>query len=330
MAALTQLQKAVLIIVSLGKEDAVGVIKSLSNREIKRLSSAVGSVSKVTPEEVMEVLEEFLTEVSGDTGFLASGEEWMKDVIEKAIGSNKAQHLLRGLGPKQKVFDSLFDIDTNTLANLIRKEHPQTQALILAHLDPSKAAEVLPLLSDQEQVDIVLRIAKISTIHPDLIHEIEDALMEEIQMMGTLTTAEAGGVDMVVDMLNIMEKKTEKTILEGVEQENPKLAEEIKNLMFVFEDLIRLDDRSLQMVMREVESSQLVVAMKAAQEEMRERIYGNISQRASQMLREDLEGLGPVKLSEVEKAQSEIVKIALRLEEEGQIVVSAGSEEEYV
>jgi len=330
MAALTTLQKAVIVLVSMGELEAVKVVKSLSNREIKQLSNATNTISKITPEEVMEVLEEFLTEVSGDTGMATSGEEWLKRVIEKAIGSNKAQHLLRGLGPQQKVFDSLFDVDFTTLSNLLRKEHPQTQALILAHLDPAKAAGVLPMLPEEEQVDIVLRMARVSSIHPDVISDIEDALMEEIQLMGTLTATEAGGIDMVVDMLNIMEKKSEKQILEGVEQEDPKLAEEIKAMMFVFEDMVSLDDRSMQMILREIDQQTLTLALRGANDEMRERIFVNVSSRAAQMLREDIDSMGPVKLSEVEQAQSEVVQVALRLEEEGKIAVSAGGDEEYV
>lgn len=330
MAALTPLQKAILVLVSLGEIEAVKVVKGLNSREIKKISQATGTIKKVTPEEVMEVLEEFMTEVSGDTGIASSGEEWLKRVIEKAIGSNKAQHLLRGLGPQEKVFDSLFDIDHGTLANLLRKEHPQTQALILAHLDPAKAAGVLPLLPEDSQVDIVLRMARITSIHPDVIQEIEDALMEEIQLMGTLSTTEAGGVDMVVDMLNIMEKKSEKQILAGVEQEDPKLAEEIKAMMFVFEDLVNLDDRQLQLILREIDSQTLTLALRGANDEMRNKVYGNVSSRAAQMIQEDMDAMGPVKLSEVEAAQSEVVQVALRLEEEGKIAVSSGADEEYV
>ncbi len=330
MATMTPLQKAVIVLVSIGEAEAIQVVKTMSSREIKTISNAISGVSNVSQEEVMEVLEEFLVEVSGNVGNLSTGEQWIRSVIEKALGTNKAQHLLRGMGPQQKVFDSLVDIDLNSLANLIRKEHAQTQALILAHLDPGKAAGVLPLLPEEDQVEVVLRMAKINNIHPDLIREIEDALMEEIQMMGTLTTTEAGGVEMVVEMLNIMEKKTEKAIMAGMEQEDPKLAEEIKNLMFVFEDLSNLDDASLQMILREVESSTLVMALKGANEKMQEKVFNNVSSRAAQMLKEDMDSTGPVRLSEVEGAQGEIVRTALRLEEEGKISVSEGSEEEYV
>ncbi|RJO65985.1 MAG: flagellar motor switch protein FliG [Myxococcales bacterium] len=330
MPALTHAQKAVLVLVSIGSDSASGIVRQLANREIKKISSTVSSIASVTPEEVMEVLEEFLTTVSGETGYLASGEEWIRNVVEKALGSSKASHLLRDMGPPQQVFDSLFDIDLNSLANLIRKEHPQTQSLILAHLDPAKAAGVLALLSEEQQVDIVLRIAQIQSIHPDLLVEIESALMAELQMMGTLTTAEAGGVDMVVDMLNIMEKKTEKMILEGMEQENPKLAEEIKAMMFVFEDLVRLDDRSLQMILREIDSSTLVMALRGANQDMKNKVFANVSTRAAQMLAEDIDALGPVRLRDVENAQSEITRVALRLEEEGKIAISSSGEEEFV
>ncbi len=329
MDDISTVQKAILVLVSMEKEQAVKVVRQLNNREIKRISTEIGKISKTSPEELMEVLEEFMAEVTGSSSVITTGEQWIKDVIERAVGTNKAQHLLRDLGPPTKVFDSLFDIDLNALANLIRKEHPQTQALILAHLDPTKAAGVLPLLPEQDQVDIILRIAKITSIHPDLLAEIEDALMEEIQRLGAVSTAEAGGVEMVVDMLNIMEKKHEKTILTGIEQEDPKLAEEIKGMMFVFEDLSSLDDRSLQLILREVDQQTLVMALKAANEDMVERVKGNVSKRAAQMLDEDLDALGPVRLSEVETAQGEIVRVALKLEEEGKIVASSG-EEEYV
>ena len=330
MPGLTSIQKALLVLVAMGEEQATNVVKKMTNREIKMLSNKVNAITNITQEEMMEVLEEFLMAVGGETGSLSTGEQYLKAVIEKAIGSNKAQHLLRGLGPQVKVFDSLFDIDSVALANLIRKEHPQTQALILAHLDPAKAAAVMPLLPEEEQLDIVLRMAKISSIHPDLIAEIEDALMEEIQRMGTMTTTEAGGVEMVVDMLNIMEKKHEKQILTGMEQEDPKLAEEIKSLMFVFEDMMSLDDKSLQLILREIDTQILTVALKGANDDIRQKIFGNVSSRAASMLQEDIDSLGPTRLSEVEGAQGEIVRVALRLEEEGKISVSSSAEEEYV
>lgn len=330
MAALTPMQKAILVLVSMGEESAVQVIKSLNTREIKKLTQAATSMPQVTQEETMDILEEFMTELSGDTSYLSSGEEWMKKVVEKAVGTSKAQHLLRGIGPQQKIFDSLFDVDAATLANLLQKEHPQTQALILSYLDPGKAAGVIPLLPEEHQADITLRMAKINSIHPELLAEIEDALMEELQMMGNLGSTEAGGVQMVVDMLNIMEKKTEKQIMAVMEREDPKLAEEIKSLMFVFEDLVNLDDRSLQLILREIEQGTLTTALKAANDDIKNRIFANVSARAAQMMQEDMESLGPTRLSEVEAAQSEIVRVALRLEEEGKLTLTTGSEEEFV
>ena len=330
MAALTPLQKAILVLVSMGEEPAVGVIKALNTRDIKKLTQNAAAMPQVTQEEVMEILEEFMTELSGDTSFIGSGEEWMKKVIEKAVGTSKAQHLLRGIGPQQKIFDSLFDVDPATLANLLQKEHPQTQALILSYLDPAKAAAILPALPEEHQADITLRMAKISSIHPDVLAEIEDALMEELQMMGNLGSTEAGGVQMVVDMLNIMEKKTEKQIMAVMEREDPKLADEIKSLMFVFEDLVSLDDRSMQLILREIDQAVLVVALKAANDDIKQRIFNNVSSRAAQMLQEDMESMGPTRISEVDAAQSEIVRVALRLEEEGKITLTTGSEEEFV
>ena len=201
-----------LVLLSVGEEMAAELVKKMNTREIRRLSAAIGQMPKIEPEDVVGAMEEFL-ELSGQTtSAVGNSRMWMKSVVEKALGSVKAQQLLQGLKMEQKTLELLWEIDPNSLANLIRKEHPQTQALILAYLDPTKAAQVLPLLPLAEQTDVMLRIARLDSIHPDILQEVEDGLMEEVQMMGTLTASEAGGVDMVVEMLNVMEKKTEKRI----------------------------------------------------------------------------------------------------------------------
>lgn len=330
MPSLLGVHKSILVLLSVGEEMAAELVKNMNAREIRRISAAIGNMPKIEPEEVVGVMEEFLGMTGVTSTSVGNNKAWMRNVVEKALGTAKAQQLLQGLKMEQKTLELLWEIDPNSLANLIRKEHPQTQALILAYLDPNKAAHVLPLLPIDEQTDIMLRIAKLESIHPDILQEVEEGLMEEVQMMGTLQSSEAGGVDMVVEMLNVMEKKTEKTILGEMEDEAPDLAEEIKSKMFVFEDLTGLNDRTLQLIMREVDTNTLTMALKTAPEELRDKLLGNVSSRASQMIMEDLEALGPQRLADVENGQMEIVQVALRLEEEGRISISRGGEEEYV
>ncbi len=330
MSLLLGVHKSILVLLSVGEEMAAELVKNMNAREIRRVSAAISNMPKIEPEEVVGVMEEFLGMTGVTSTSVGNNKAWMRNVVEKALGTAKAQQLLQGLKMEQKTLELLWEIDPNSLANLIRKEHPQTQALILAYLDANKAAHVLPLLPIDEQTDIMLRIAKLESIHPDILQEVEEGLMEEVQMMGTLQSSEAGGVDMVVEMLNVMDKKTEKTILGEMEDEAPDLAEEIKSKMFVFENLTTLNDRTLQLIMREVDTNTLTMALKTAPEDLRDKLLGNVSSRAAQMIMEDLEALGPQRLADVETGQMEIVQVALRLEEEGRISISRGGEEEYV
>jgi flagellar motor switch protein FliG len=222
-------------------------------------------------------------------------------------------------------FESIRWIDPQTLATMLVQEHPQTIALILAHLDADKATEALTLLPKEKQADVVMRIANLDRINPALVREIQDVMLSEIMASGASKSRKVGGTESVATMLNSLDGSTEEAIFAAIEEKDPKMAEAIRELMFTFEDLNKLDARSIQMLMKEVTNDLLTMSLKTAPEELREKMLSNISSRAAEMIREELETMGPVKLSDVEKAQQEIVKICRRLESEGKLTLGVGS-----
>jgi len=332
MTALTSIQKAIVVLLSMGPDTAPEVFRRLNDREIKKIANSVSDFSQLTITDISEVYEQFKEQVEGATAFLASGQEFIQGAIENALGSLKAQHLLRGVsGQKERIFESVAEIDNFALANLIRKEHPQTKALILSYLPPEKAAGVLSQLTEEEQSDILRRIAKIESIRPEIILEIEEALLNEVLQAGTMATTQAGGVQMAVDVLNSLDRATEGRIMDELDEQDEDLATEIREKLFIFENLLALDNKALQLILREVDTDTLLKALKTASEPLREKIYANISKRAAQILMEDLSALGPVRVSDIEKAQSDIVQVAMRLAEQGQIVIGrGGGEDQFV
>jgi flagellar motor switch protein FliG len=219
-------------------------------------------------------------------------------------------------------------VDAKSLANFLVNEHPQTVAVILAHLEPEKKGEVLKRLPEALQAEVVLRMANLEYIDPDLILELDNVLRSELSMMGTVEQATLGGTQPVAEMLNVMDKNTEQAIMSRIEEKDPLLAEEIRKLMFVFEDIIKIDDRGMQTLLKEVANDKLLLALKTANDDIKEKIFRNLSQRAANLLREDLETMGPARLSDVEAAQQEIVNAARRLETEGKILISRGGAED--
>ncbi|MBI3991692.1 MAG: flagellar motor switch protein FliG, partial [Candidatus Lambdaproteobacteria bacterium] len=272
------------------------------------------------------VLEEYYQKNTNEGGgFIinASG-DFVKNTLSKALGGDRAKELVDNLSAnvEESALESLKWLDPKAIANFITHEHPQTIALILAHLeDPEQTATVLKELPENLQADVVYRMAILESIQPGVVSEIDEVLSREMQAAGAMGTAKVGGIEAVAEMLNSLDKSTETRILATIEESNPDLAEQIRELMFTFEDMVLIDSRGMQLILKEVEQQDLVLALKTASDSIKELIFSSMSQRASEMLREDLEVLGPVKVADVERAQQNLVKVARRLEEEGKVII---------
>ncbi len=325
--SLSGLQKAAILLNVLGNQVTSQIFRNMKDNDVKLLVTAMGAVQKVAIPNVKRVLESFYTEIS-EQDTLIFGHASGREFILETLGEERAKTVLGQLSVVEgsRTLEALELVDPRTLANFLVNEHPQTTAVILAHLEPSKKCDVLKRLPDGIQTEVVLRISNLDYISPTLIAQVDEVLKQELATLGSIDTQQLGGVQPIADMLNVMDKNTEQNIMARVEEKDPQLAEEIRKLMFVFEDIIFIDDRGMQTMLKEVPNDKLVVALKTAPEEIKEKIFRNISKRAADLLKEDLESMGPVRLSDVETAQQEIVNVAKRLEAEGKIMISRGSE----
>lgn len=319
--------KAAVLLNVLGNRVTAQVFKRMKDNDVKMLVTAMGQVSKVPIGTVSAVLESFFREISEESQ-LIFGHAHGRDFVLETLGEERAKTVLGQLSVVEgsRTLEALELVDPRTLANFLVNEHPQTIAVILAHLDASKKCDVLKRLPEGIQTEVVLRIANLDYISPSLIAQVDEVLKQELATLGSIDTQQLGGVQPIAEMLNVMDKNNEQNIMARVEEKDPQLAEEIRKLMFVFEDLIFIDDRGMQTLLKEVANDKLVVALKTAPDEIKEKIFKNISKRAADLLRDDLESMGPVRLSDVENAQQEIVNVAKRLEAEGKITISRGGD----
>ncbi len=321
------IEKSALLLNVLGNQVTAQVFKKMKDNDVKRLVTAMGQVSKVPVTVVKEVLEAFYTEIA-EEDTLIFGHAQGRDFVLATLGEERAKTVLGQLSVLEgsRTLEALELVDPRTLANFLINEHPQTIALILAHLEPNKKCEVLKRLPEGIQTEVVLRISSLDFISPNLIAQVDEVLKQELATLGSIDTQQLGGVQPIAEMLNVMDKASEQNIMARVEEKDPQLAEEIRKLMFVFEDIVFIDDRGMQTLLKEVPNDKLVIALKTAPEEIKDKIFRNISKRAADLLKEDLDAMGPVRLSDVEAAQQEIVNVAKRLEAEGKIIVSRGGE----
>lgn len=329
---LTGRQKAAILLISLGPDIAAQIFKFLREDEIEKLTLEIASQGKVTQEDKDRVLAEFHQMCLAKEYISSGGLEYAKEILEKALGQEKSVAIINRLTSSLQIrpFDFARKTDPAQLLNFIQNEHSQTIALIMAYLQSDQAAAILSALPPDRQVDVAKRIATMDRTSPDVIKDVERILERKLSSMATQDFTSAGGVDSIVAVINKVDRATEKTIIENLEVQNPELAEEIKKRMFVFEDIVLLDDRSLQLVLREVDSKDLALALKAASSEVAEKIYKNMSKRASDMLREEIEYMGPVRIRDVEECQQKIVNVIRRLEDSGQIIVSRGKGDEVI
>jgi flagellar motor switch protein FliG len=316
--------KAAILLLYLGPESTGHVFEHMDDDEIKKIGQSMAGLGHVTSSTISDVVQEFTRLTDPETGFFSQGEEFVKKVLEKALGPHKAESILMELYTSSRgdLTELLGNIDAKTIANFLSQEHPQTVAVILAKLRPKQTGEVIALLPQEMQAEVVLRIADLEQVSPEILAEIDDVIRREFTSIGGVQRYKVGGVDKVVEVFGHLDRSREKQILDRLDELNPPLADVIRKHLFTFEDVFNLDDRGIQAIMREVSNDTLTLALKTCTDDLKEKIFRNISSRAAEMIKEDLEVMGPVRLSDVEMAQTDIVKIASRLEEEGKIVIA--------
>jgi flagellar motor switch protein FliG len=325
--ALTGPQKAALVIVTMGREAAAEVFRSMRQEDIEALTSQVARLGDVEPETRDAILGEFDEMMMANSYLTEGGLEVAREILYQALGQDRAMEILEKIQQSEAsagAFQKLKNVDEKQLVNLIQGEHPQTISLILGQLQAKQAAGVLVALPAEVQPDVISRMATMGQSSPEMVAEIEGVLKQHISTMTRSTTNESGGINAVAEILNLVDRSTEKNILGVMERVNPDLAIQIKNLMFVFEDVLHLGDREIQRVLKDVDSRDLAVALKLASEDVKTKIFGNLSQRAAEMLKDELDFLGPVRLKNVEDAQRRIVETVRRLDEGGEIHISRG------
>ena len=330
---LNGVQKAAILFITLGPEVSSAILKKLPESEIQKITYEIANISSVKPEQRQAILDEFLEMNKARDYILEGGFEYARTLLSRALGPQRANEILSKVSEATQAyrpFSIARKADAHQLLNVINYEHPQTIALILCYLQPDKAGQVLAELSEDIQSDVAYRIATMNNTSPMVIKEIEKVLESKLSNVVRNEMTALGGVDTLVDILNQVDRTTEKNITESLEREDAELADLIKSSMFVFEDIITLDDISIQRILREVEGKDLALALKGCSDEVANVIYRNQSKRAAQSLKEDMEFLGPVRLMDVEKAQQKIVSIIRRLDEAQEIIVSRGGEDAII
>lgn len=323
--------KAAILMNYMGPKAAKTLFRHIDDADIRKLLNIMGRYRIVPVEVTKRVLEEYYEMISESAEYIFSDNVSSKETVIDAVGEERARGILGHLSassPSSRTLESLEMVDAKSLSNFLINEHPQTISVILAHLEPEKKGEVLKRLPESLQAEVVLRLSNLDHVAPELIAEVDRVLKQELSTVGTVEQAALGGVQPVAEMLNVMDKNTESAIMSRIEEKDPILAEEIRKLMFVFEDIIKIDDKGIQTLLKEVPNDKLLLALKTANEEIRSKIFKNISQRAAKLLQDDLGNMGPARLSDVEGAQVEIVNIARRLEQEGKILIARGGSED--
>jgi len=329
---LTGRQKCAIFLITVGAEISAEIFKHLRESEIETLTYDISQIEHIDLKDKERILKEFQEMMTAKDFITLGGIDYARELLEKALGTQKAGDIISKLTSNLQVrpFDFIRRTDPSHLFNFIQQEHPQTIALILAYLDPQKASYILGNLSQEIQSDVAKRIATMDRTSPDVLREIETVLEKKLAVLSSEDYTLAGGIDNIVEILNLVDRSTERYIVESLEEEDPELAEEIKKRMFVFEDIVLLDDRSLQKVLRETDESELAKALKAVGTEVQNKVFSNLSKRASELLKETIEFMGPIRIKEVEECQQRIVSTIRKLEEQGEIVVSRAGEDEFV
>jgi len=325
-------ERSAIFLMTLGESEAAEVLKYLEPKEVHKISSAMMTVKNLNREKIAQIFQEFLVSASGKTTIGMDSNDYIRNMLTKALGNDKAAGLLDRIMHNSDTsgIESLKWMDPGAVAEMISNEHPQIIATILVHLEPDQAAEILKMLAERTRNDVLLRISTLDSVQPVALRELNDVLGKLMSGGSTGKKSLQGGVATAAEILNFMGGTLEAEMMGNVRNYDPELAQKIEDKMFVFENIMDIDDRGIQLILREVQSESLIIALKGANEELREKIFKNMSQRAAEMMREDLESKGPVKLSDVESNQKEILKIVRRLSDEGQIALGGKGEEAYV
>jgi flagellar motor switch protein FliG len=326
------IKKAAIIMVALGSDASSQIFKNLDENEVERLSTEIARLGNVLAEVREAVLEEFHNLAMAQQYVSQGGIDFAREILEAALGPRKAKEILEKVQETIRTtgFNLLENVDPKQIVNFIQKEHPQTIALLLAHMEPKNAAPIISALPAELQVNVASRIATMESISPETLDQVEEVLMSQIKSLFGGDVSEIGGVKSVAELLNNVDRAAVKNILGNLERENPQLATEIKNLMFVFEDVLLLDDRSMQRVLKEVDSKDLSMALKGASEELQDKFYRNMSSRAAEMIREEIQFMGPLRVKQVEEVQQKIVDVIRRLEEDGEIIITGRGGDEAI
>ncbi len=329
---ITGLQKAAILLISLGPEKSALIFKHLKEEEIEELTLEIANTRSVTPQIKENIINEFYEVCLAQQYIAEGGIGYAKELLEKALGADKAIEVLNRLTASIQVkpFEFVRKTDASQLLSFIQDEHPQTIALILSYLGPTQSAMIVSALSPEQQVEVARRIATMDRTSPDVIKEVEKILESKLANLVNQDYTIIGGVDHVVEILNTVDRGTEKHIMETLEIEDPELADEIRKKMFVFEDILLLDDRAIQRVLRDVDNNDLAIALKGSNEEVQNAIFNNMSKRLAVMIKEDMEFMGPVRMKDVEEAQQKIVNTIRKLEDSGEIVISRGGGDEII
>ncbi len=329
---ITGIQKAAILMIALGPEKSAAIFKHLKEDEVEELTLEIANTRSVTPQLKDSVISEFYQVCLAQQYIAEGGINYAKELLEKSFGADKAMDVIGKLTASLQVkpFEFVRKADAAQLLNFIQDEHPQTIALILSYLSPGQAAIIVSALPPDRQADVTKRIAVMDRTSPDVIKEVEKVLESKLSSLVNQDYTIIGGVDAVVEILNTVDRGTEKHIMETLEIEEPELADEIRKKMFVFEDILLLDDRAIQRVLRDVDNSDLAIALKGSNEEVQNAIFNNLSKRLAVMIKEDMEFMGPVRMKDVEEAQQKIVNIIRKLEDAAEIVISRGGGDEII
>ncbi|GMT41676.1 MAG: flagellar motor switch protein FliG [bacterium] len=327
-------EKVAILMMAMGEQLASKVLSKLDEKEIHQVVNSMSFMENITPTQIEKISGDFFTSLEGGAGGLpAGGKSYLKNMLERTMEPDKAEEILNRItapgSPEELTggLDAVRRLDPKTMVGFLNHEHPQTVAIIMAHLDSAHAAEVLKLLPERFQSEVMFRMATLERISPSVLQDLDQALATEFHETGAIEGSALGGVETVSEIVNALDHNLEVSILSEIEGLNPELADSIRNLMFVFEDIVNIDDRGMQAILKEVSNEDLMLSLKTASDELKEKIFGNMSKRAAEMMRDDLQSMGPAKLSDVEKAQQSIIRTVKRLEEEGKVTLAAGGEE---